>query len=212
MSDLNNEKRMREYSNVLGQEAGECLLLLENKLLGIHHDWLVYKGLFGTSEERVNVLNSASGLVAWTVERTMWDSIVLRLAHLGDPTSNSQETLSVDKLISVLRTDGWDEEKKAGYRTLRKYVKRLLGELEPIRNKVLAHADYDAATRGYQGIYRASRKQIDDTLDKMDELLNLVRVASGLQPVINLFVEIRVSREMSTFFEVLTAGLDTEQA
>ena len=75
MPYISPEERRNTYRQALGNDAGECLRLLENKLYSIRRDWLVYKGMFGTSESRVDILNSISGLVTWTVERTMWDSI-----------------------------------------------------------------------------------------------------------------------------------------
>lgn len=208
MPDISPEERRDSYIQALGSEAGECLMLAENKLFSIRRDWLVYKGLYGTSKSRVDTLNSVSGFVAWTVEKTMWDSIILRIAHFGDPTDSRDETLSLDKLINLVRTDGWLDSDREAYRTKRKYVKRLLSGFELIRNKVLAHADYKVVESGYQGIYRASRSQVDDTIKNLEELLNLIRKASGLMPMANDFADMQIEGAVSDFFRVIAAGND----
>jgi hypothetical protein len=212
MPYISPEERRNTYRQALGNDAGECLRLLENKLYSIRRDWLVYKGMFGTSESRVDILNSISGLVTWTVERTMWDSIALRLAHFADPTGGKDETLSLDRLTHLVHTDNWSDADREAYRTKRKYVRRLLGEFEPIRNKVLAHADYEVVANGYQGIYRASRSHIDDTIRNLEELLDLIRKASGLMTIVNDIVDAQIEEAICAFFGAIAANddMDTE--
>jgi hypothetical protein len=69
----------------MGADFGAFWDAFRNELIVLHAKWQQYRKLYGTSDERIGLLNSSAGFFFGLVHDVMWDDIVLHIARLTDP-------------------------------------------------------------------------------------------------------------------------------
>lgn len=156
---------------------------ISREVLRIHERWIIYRQLFGTSPERIDLLNEIAGLFFHTLEDLMVDDIILSLSRLMDPEKS--KTKAGESRNAVLKQfiiheeitnhprigDGFPlhEELLNRYKELEKKC----SNLKAIRHKRIAHRDWDVAL-GIQPLPPISRKSIEDALKELRDFLNAI--------------------------------------
>lgn len=79
------EQVEQKYVLKMGPELGQLFACLYNETAWLYWKWGEYVGLFGTSEQRVNLLNKASGRFAKMLQDVLFEDTLLHIARL--PTS-----------------------------------------------------------------------------------------------------------------------------
>lgn len=79
-----NEQVKTERINKLGKKLGPVFHALADDLAWLQVKWAEYRELFGTSPERIELLNSAAGLFFRILQDTLWEDTLLHLARLTD--------------------------------------------------------------------------------------------------------------------------------
>lgn len=137
MTTRSGEEALNEYILRFGEDRGKYVKAIENDLFELRILFEIYENLFGTNEERVALLNSASSQVSYYFEMCMFHELLLRICKLTDPVKSSgKSNVTIQGLCDRL-TIRQNEEL-----TLR--VRRALEFSEfarDWRNKRLAHAD-----------------------------------------------------------------------
>lgn len=77
----------KERIDAMGPELGRFYSLLVNECYVLHLQWAEFKELFGTSPERIDVLNQTAPDFFWMVQDRLWEASLLHIARLTDAVS-----------------------------------------------------------------------------------------------------------------------------
>lgn len=82
--EKSSEQVKAERIETLGPKLGPVFHALSDDLAWLQVKWAEYRELFGTSSERIGLLNSAAASFFGNLEVTLWEDILLHLARLTD--------------------------------------------------------------------------------------------------------------------------------
>jgi hypothetical protein len=128
--------------HAMPNELRQVFETLSDQLSGLHVTWKVYRQLFGTDEERVNVLNQVAPGAMFVVHRVLRDAVYLGLDRLTDRAEvMGNKNLSFGLLVEQLD--------RPEYSLLHQKLERALCHLVSLcdslrtehRNKRIAHND-----------------------------------------------------------------------
>jgi hypothetical protein len=144
-------------------------------VLWLHGRWIVYRQLFGTNKERVDLLNEMLGTVSGILQDVLLHDIQLSLSKIGDPArTGKHENLTLRRLHHALRNAGEDE---------------VVSRLEPLidafdtactqirdrRNKWIGHNDLVTRISGQSTpLLDASRNEIESALSALRNAMNCI--------------------------------------
>ncbi|MBW4974516.1 hypothetical protein KZZ08_12865 [Roseovarius mucosus] len=172
MVEDNPNERIRARINSLGPELGPFFHHIEDDLYNLRQLWRVYDALFGTSKERVDLLNASSGLVAFLIEQAFFEKALLSLCRLTDPPCSGRDKLpniTIRRLPSLLE----NHPNLAGLEYLIKDALEKASFARKWRDKKIAHADLYVRQRK-ASLDRASRKKVVDTIDAIASVVRWV--------------------------------------
>jgi AbiU2 len=153
---------------------------LENKVIWLHAKWAIYRQLYGTDEETVNLLNESACGFFGMYQSVLLDEVLLTLARLTDPVEQGKyENLTLEHLVQLAET--------RADRRLLPDVRALLAEVvtkcEPFRRhrmKRIAHTDLPTALKVVQNpLPDLSREMIEDALRSLRRLMLALRTGFG---------------------------------
>jgi hypothetical protein len=156
----------------MGEAIGSVYTALWQEVAWIHKKWAQYVALFGTSPERIALLNKAAPSMFRTVQDTLWEAVVLHIARLTDPPrSAGKENLSVFNLANLLK----ENSIKTEVESLANAVKDSCEFARDWRNRRLAHKDLALALGdAAQPLALASRDDVNSALSTLGAYLNAV--------------------------------------
>ena len=178
-----NTRRYRSSAEVKAEfvasfppKTGELAYELSRSITFLQLKWKLFRALYGTSQERIDLLNRTAPTFFAFLDQIMFHDVVLAITRLTDPpgTGNHQNA-SLARLIMLLAPHVGAAE-LAGWRS---ELKLLNGAVEPLRdtrNRFLAHDDLPATLnyhpRPIPGVSRAQMeamlKRIRDLFDSID--------------------------------------------
>src|SRR6267154_332778 len=80
---------------------------IQSEVVWLHGRWIIYRQLYGTSAERVDVLNRSAGTFFNVLQIVLLHDVQLSLSKLGDPAqSRAQRNMTLKALAAQLQTDG----------------------------------------------------------------------------------------------------------
>ncbi len=137
-------------------ELGNLQVQIMSDMIWLHIRWKLYRQLFGTSPERIDLLNRFGGFLVNNVQTVMWEDVTLRICRLMDPAKKKKYThqnRSLKQLVNLMDqsepgasstvvTRGMDGT--PGTETLDNALVRAKDLCAPFRerrNRVIAHAD-----------------------------------------------------------------------
>ena len=86
----------KENLDKLGPQLGPVFSELRDDLAWLQVKWGEYRELYGTSSERIELMNSAAGLFFRILQDAMWEDALLHLCRLTDPAvMGSKKNLSI---------------------------------------------------------------------------------------------------------------------
>lgn len=163
--------------------------------------WRVYLAMFGTNQQRVEMMNSVSGLTAAIIQDAIYSDVILSLCRLSDPASQHR-----NKNNSVARLVGMFQEGSAKDR-----FSSLAGEftmacqpLRRVRNLFLAHAD-SAASLDRENASGISRVQIETAMDCLKNVIRTIESEANNTHIILDVVSER-DRDEIAFMQALYLG------
>ncbi|MET3906774.1 hypothetical protein ABID59_001105 [Bradyrhizobium sp. S3.3.6] len=177
MADQTADEAKKANIQKMGEQLGTLFSGLWQEVATLHFHWNEYVTLFGTKPERITLLNQAAPFFFRVIQDTLWESTLLSLARLTDP-SNSQgnpdrSNLTVQALPALIA----DER-------LREKVERLVREATKLtefcrdwRNRRIAHRDLKLALNEFtKPLAEGSRANVKDALKATAEVLNAVQL------------------------------------
>jgi HEPN superfamily AbiU2-like protein len=175
MTVIRTEDDIRaEKVATMGSELGELHFLLWKDVTSLHFEWNQYTELFGTHPSRIDVMNSAAPRFFWSLERVLWQDILLALSRLADPAgTRGQQNLTFRRLLTVLPDGG---PKAALVSALDEYEHRSQFARN-WRHSLFAHRAYDhAAEPDVHPLTNASRASVLAALEAARDLMNLLEL------------------------------------
>lgn len=158
-----------EAVRVLGEDLGQLYHHLKQDTYRLLLDWRIYKGLFGTNEQRVQLLNKASGLLAHTIEGALQERILLRLCRLNDPAEqNGNRNITIRALPPLI-----DESLRDEIESLVEQAGSVCQPIRKLRSKSLAHSDWTQREKA-NGIFGTSRREIGRATDSVSAVIRWV--------------------------------------
>lgn len=148
----------------LPQEIQDTFRSLESEVNWLHGKWIIYCQLYGTSQERIALLNKSASTFFRIIHDVLLDEVVLALTRLTDPDKSvGKDNRSFGQLIEQLDNIG----KYSGLvNSLEIKLTKLNAQCAPFRewrNRRIAHSDLLTALSLHPdplpGISRDSIKQ-----------------------------------------------------
>lgn len=161
-----------EHLTRLGPHLGPVYHALWNDFAWLRVKWQEYCELFGTTPERVELLNSAAALFFRIVQDTLWDDTLLHLCRLTDPhRSAGKPNLSLQALPQLIT----DPALQTAVSALVDEAVAATAFARDWRNRHLGHRDLAVAlNRGTQPLAPASRRQVADALAAIHAVMNRI--------------------------------------
>lgn len=196
----------------MGNELGELFSMLWQELSGLYVKWHQYVALFGTTPERIELMNRVAPKLTYTIQKTLWRDILIHLSRLTDPAETKQRgqikpNLSINRLAELLK-DGSD------YQTINDLEAKAKANCEfarDWRNRVYAHRDLDIATNQHcTPLAHASRASVKNALEALADLLNRIARNYKLPTTLFDFDGTGAAREAEHLIHVISYGLDAQ--
>lgn len=158
----------------MGPELGPIYNELSDELIWLHAKWKQYRILFGHSEERVDLLNKASGYFFKIVQDALLDNVVLNVARLTDPVKSvGKDNLTLLRLPDLIQDDSLKKEVNA----LSQNALEISSFSRDWRNRRLAHNDLMLALNvGVKPLPGISREKIEKSLSAFRDVLNAISI------------------------------------
>jgi len=192
----------------MGAELGEIYSALWQQLSWLHRKWGHYVDLFGTDQQRIDLLNETAPNFFRTVQDSVLEDIFLHIARLTDSTkSMGKENLSFKRLPTLLTES-----------TIRVQVEAALVTLATAtefardwRNRKLAHGDLALAlARTSEPLAPASRTHVKDALAAMGTVLNAISLHFQESTTMFEFAGESTAGGATSMLYYLRAGKDAE--
>ncbi len=93
------------------EELGGIHFALSNQLMFAHLKWSEYRAIFGSSPERIALLNEAAPTFFHSLQGSMWDGVLLHLTRLTDRSRIvGNETLTLMRLPPLIADEAFQKE------------------------------------------------------------------------------------------------------
>lgn len=181
----------------LSSKDQKTLELIEDSTLNLHLEWRIFRYFFVDQEQRVDVLNEASGLMASVLQFALLDRTLVRLRALTDPAfGRSSENISVQHLVSIAtrhKLDLTDE-----YEKVTQSVKRC----RRFANKRIVHHDYREKVQPQKAV------TIRDITDAVNAVGNFVKIFNLrlLDQHLEMHTVLQLSSDHQEFLRKLILG------
>jgi len=118
-------------STEVPEEIRDLYESLDSEVSFVHAKWKLYRQLYGTSEERIELLNRTAGYFFGVVQQSLFEDVVISLCRLTDPASGfgGKENRSLEQLIDQFALLGH----KRLCELLRSDLSETKGDCEPFR-------------------------------------------------------------------------------
>ena len=154
----------------LGTQLGPVFSELRDDLAWLQVKWAEYRELYGTSPDRIDLLNSAAGLFFRILQDSMWEDALLHLCRLTDPADmGRKKNLSIQVLPELCD----DADLRNAVETLVEEAKVATLFARDWRNRHISHRDRDLALRSKtRPLAPASRAQVSAAISAIHRVLN----------------------------------------
>jgi hypothetical protein len=173
-----NSRRYRSSAEVKAEfvasfppKTGELAYELSSSITFLHLKWKLFRALFGTSQERINLLNQTAPAFFAFVGQIMFNDVVLAITRLTD---RKRKTACLAQLITLLAPHVGMAE-LAGWRSQLALLNAAVEPLRETRNRYLAHDELPTALnsnpRPMPGV---SRAQVETMLKRIRGLFESI--------------------------------------
>ena len=170
MADKSADQVKAERLDRLGPKLGPVFHALSDDLAWLQVKWAEYRQLFGTSPERIDLLNSAAGLFFRVLQDTLWEDALLHIARLTDAADvGGRRNLTVRALPALCEDP-----------ILRERVSQLVDDAVAVsafardwRNRHIGHRDLTLAVDSTaKPLSPASRSDVSAALAALHSVFN----------------------------------------
>ena len=144
----------------------------------IHVKWNVYKQLFDSSQEKIDLINRSAPQFFGIIQQIFFVDVVLGLSRLTDPAESSgHKNLSLQLVIDEFDNSGLLELSSK----LDSDYEKIEQECEPIRkwrNKKISHSDFQTTLNVSDNpLPNISKVDIENVLDKIRDFMDHINSA-----------------------------------
>jgi hypothetical protein len=163
--------------------VGEAFRTLWQEIQNIHLTWMINRQLFGTSQERIDLLNRFGGVAFGVFERLLIRHVVLAIFRLLDPASQRggrDQNLCLERLVDEVTAD--DAACGTNLTPVLAQIRNHMAPHADLRNKVGAHNDFHTLPTLYDGtstVTAPSRALVETVLERIGTLMNIVQMNYG---------------------------------
>lgn len=154
-------KDLLEHINKFGETDGSIVYHLEQSVAQLFNEWRIFLYFFRGPEERVETMNSASGLIANTLLCSLRDVVLMRVRALMDRERfRADENVSLKQLVSVAKNHSqinldaeYEKAKKICQPITKHATKRLAHQdLKSFRDPTSVSIKVDEITAAVKGV------------------------------------------------------------
>jgi hypothetical protein len=158
-------------------EINDLWIAIKAEVVWLHGRWIIYCQLYGTSQERINILNRSASTFFQILQESLLRDVQLSLSKLGDAAGHGERTnLTLAKLVAELEGIGEDlltSKLELKLKTFDEACRRLRHR----RNKWIAHYDLNTMLQSkVNPLEGPSRTEIETALDALRDLMNCVEL------------------------------------
>ena len=163
--------------------VGEVFRTLWQEIQNIHLTWMVNRQLFGTSPERIDLMNRFGGIAFGLYQRLLTRHVVLAIFRLLDPATQRRGR-DVNLCLERLAEEVMADSPSCGS-SLAPVLAEIRNHMAPhadLRNKVAAHNDFHTLPTLYDGtstVAIPSRELIETVLEQVRAFMNIVQRSYG---------------------------------
>ncbi|MGB7295577.1 MAG: hypothetical protein WBC70_08295 [Candidatus Aminicenantales bacterium] len=170
---------MRKQNKHYPRELKAVFEKIEHQVFLLHDRWIIYRQLYGTSKERIELLNESAPNYFWIIQDVLWDEILLDICRLADPIQSgrdkkSKKNLCLEMLCQIIKELGREDLYSDICNSLSRFREKCEG-LKKHRNKRIGHLDLrvflNEKSKYLPGI---SRAMIEDVLKELRFFMNSI--------------------------------------
>ncbi len=169
MIDQSPEDVERKHLRVLGPRLGPVFHGLYEEVAWLQDKWREFRELFGTSPQRIGLLEEAAGRFFGQVQNALWEDTLLHLSRLTDaPKIGGKSNLSVQQLPDLID----DPALKGRVQLLVAQAVEKSAFARDWRNRFIAHRDLPQAVETPpQQLAFASRALVQEAIDALTAIV-----------------------------------------
>ena len=175
MTSRSADEVKAEFIQSFPAKTGELACELSWSITHLHLKWKNYRALFGTSPERIDLLNHAAPGFFGQLDPIMRHDVVLAITRLMDPPRTGRhKNASLGGLIELLAPHVGAAE-LAGWQSELALLNAAVKPLRAVRDRFVAHEDL-ATTLNYhpQPLPGFSRADVEALLERIRGLFNSI--------------------------------------
>ena len=148
---------------------------LYDEIVRLHVRWKIFGQLYGTSPERIELLNKSAPVLFYILQNVLTDEILLTLSKLADASSTMRNrNLTLETLLHEVESAGAKQTADELRRDLETFRKMCAG-VRRRRDKYIAHFDRPTLVEGYaKEVPGPSRKSVTDALAVVARFMNRI--------------------------------------
>lgn len=148
---------------------------LHFEVVWLHGRWTVYRQIFGTNPERIDLINEAAPTFFWMVQRVLMNDVQLTLVKLADPAETfGKKNITLQTLLNQCQSNGFQELSVALTEALSEFRQRC-EKIKDRRHKDIAHFDLTAQLSNKAEVLPGpSRQEIEHALAALRKFMNIV--------------------------------------
>lgn len=152
-------------------------ITIRAEVVWVHGRWIIYRQLYGTSQERIDVLNRSASTFFNVFQKTLLHDVQLSLSKLGDPAgSGKRKNLTLAALVVELEGIG-ESSVVSKLLPLVTTFDDACKNLRHRRNKWIAHFDLGTMLQSkVKPLEGPSRAEIETALAALRDVMNCVEL------------------------------------
>ncbi len=159
---------------MMDRELRQAYELLNNEVLWICLRWQIFKQIYGTSRENIELLNEFAPVSFRIFQDSSYDDIILSINRLLDPPSTcGKDNLALSRLLLMIKEKNCQElheELAPTYEEIKSKSKAIIEQ----RHKRIGHNDLESIKSNFHFLPGTSRHMVNDILDDIYSFMNRV--------------------------------------
>ena len=156
-------------------EITEIWKFLNSEITWLHGRWNVYRQIYGTNPERIELINWAAPTFFFFIERVLMNDVQLTLVKLADPARTcGRDNATLEALIVLLEEHCADAPIAPLRDSLIKYC-NCCKDIRHRRHKDIAHFDLPIQLGDKaEALPGPSRQEIEDAMKALRQFMNIL--------------------------------------
>lgn len=167
---------MSESTKAMPPAVNDLFEALKSEVVWLHARWILYRQLYGTNPERIELLNSTASYFFAQLEWVLLDDILLGLSRLTDRLETcGHSNLVLGQLPERLSESKWNSL-VANLSQRLESIKAKCDSFRNHRNRRIAHCDLQTAQGSVERfLHGISREMVEDALAEIRAFMNEVQ-------------------------------------